>query len=423
MCFAVLSFTSLNVDALGTNRITIREFIESCYILPYNIANEMTDVVLINAAITNQNKIQQIASEIIHKYTTNENPSEWDSLLDAVFMETGIAQNANVQQFRERSTGDYYRIDFAPPLPAFSNFDWDDGQFTNYHPFLAAHVSTPPIGTNNWMLYTIQPQNDHVTVQTGENRLLAYEGFYFELFGLPSLFRFNVLLETADPKSGAGVALVNPTDPKIIHASYISEKRLQEVLQGKSSFGKWVFSERNDGNGQVSELTFVSANGIDHDGMRVLFRGNDLNRPYLAYVRDPNSRAIISLSAWSYGAKGDPLRTVHIHASEGTLSYLQLQNIIYSQKTTNIDWAAFAVDISKFKSIYDLRPEYPIQTVNGKVTFDARKDKYGSILGKTGSVHSNVFKNVIVIRAIMLTMFLLPVLTLAFFAFRKVNSK
>jgi hypothetical protein len=119
-----------------------------------------------------------------------------------------------------------------------------------------------------------------------------------------------------------------------------------------------------------------------------------------------------------------PVRFLRIERSTVVGSFSAwAQYIIHVEKTTNIDWSLFNVNVAKFKSVYDQRPEFPIQTVNGKVVFDARKDKYAPLPGGVVNGSSKRFDNRAIINTIILTVFLLPPLVMIFVAIKKRVSK
>lgn len=114
--------------------------------------------------------------------------------------------------------------------------------------------------------------------------------------------------------------------------------------------------------------------------------------------------------AWDYDTNGSPVRFLRIERTGDDMLKAWAQNIIHVEKTTSVDWSLFDVDVSTFKTVYDQRGKYPIQTENGKVVFDASKDKYSKLPGRIGDRRSSVYRRSSVVRALVMTAVLLPVL-------------
>jgi hypothetical protein len=310
----------------------------------------------------------------------------------------------------------------ATNLTVFSPYAWGNGQFTNTHPFLMAQINVPPRGTNNlWTLYAVQPSANHVSIQTAERPLLFNEGFYLSLFGIPPMIRMNVILHTADPKSVQDHNFGN-NEPDGFRWFKPDEKRLAEELSGKGRFGSWTATSLHSGNLGLQQLSIAGPDGVDRNQLRVIFDDSNPQKKYLAYIRDPNTDTITSMFAWDYDTNGIPIRFLKIDRSTVAGSFRAwAQYIIHVDKTTNVDWSLFNVDVSKFSSVYDQRGKYPIQTVNGKVVFDASKDKYAPLPGTV--VPFSWFDKITVIRIIILTVFLLPLPFFIFSAIKKRKSK
>jgi len=405
----------------GEDTNTVVNFLRSAYQLPYDIRTEMTDVTLVDAYYTNELQIDRLVSNTIDMFMSSSDVSQLNVALRTIYTASSMSNNANIQFFRERVSGDNYRLDTAPHLMTFQAYAWDNGQFTNAHPFLMNKISIPPNNSdsNLWTLYAVQPYANEVSVQSGKSPLLFNEGFYISLYGLPLLLRLNIIIETADPKSGAGHNFSNPNDPTGIQWFKVDEKRLADVLNGRGQFGTWTKIRSDIPN--TSELSFVSADGTDHNVMRVLFNDSNPKQIYLAYVRDLNSGKYISLSAWNYDSDGKPVRFLKVERDPNIGSIKAwAQNIIDIEKTTNIDSSLFTVDLAKLKSVYDQRPMYPIMIVNHKVVFDASKDKYASL---PGNRRLSWFDKAVEIRALIFTVLLVPPLVMLFVAWKQRNPK
>jgi hypothetical protein len=188
--------------SIAESNFQTRQLLVSCYQMPYDSKKEMTDVTLIDAYYIDQSVIKMLANKVILREAANRNSSGSNDLLSGIFASQSMSHEANIQFFRERSAGDYYRLDLATNLNNFTNYKWNDGQFTNAHPFILNRISNPPNGTNQlWTLYDAQPGGNSVGIRTGETPLLFNEGFYLNLFGLPPLLRLNVLMQTVYTKS------------------------------------------------------------------------------------------------------------------------------------------------------------------------------------------------------------------------------
>jgi len=417
--YSCILFVGCISTANADDNSLIRNFLESCYLLPYDPKTEMTDVILVNAYYyTDQSQIKALANEVVEKYATNPSSVKSNNLLGDVFMSASMSNNAVIHLFRERTIADYYRLDSAGGLKTFVPYSWDDGQFTNKHSLYVNNISTPPQETNGlWTLYSTQPAYSEVDIQTGEKPLLFNEGFYINIFGLPPLIKMNVILQTADAKKGVGTHIVSNNDPAGFSWFTPDEKRMDEVLNGKGKFGSWSVTSLAVG---VKQLSLFSPDGIDRNLIRVVFNASNPQQRYLAYVREPNINTIIALFAWDYDENGKPVRFLRIERGGDDKLKAWAQYIIHVDKTTNIDWSLFNVDLTKFKTVYDKRPKYPIETKNGKVVFDASKDKYAPLPNKA---KSHWFDKTTIIRTIIFTVLLMPPLIMILAALKKRTSK
>jgi hypothetical protein len=422
--YVYLVFASCVCICKADDNLATRQFIESCYGASYDRKTELTDIILVDARYTDQVQIKKIADEVIQKYKQSTNSAAWNGLLGDLFMESSMSNNANIQLFRERIIGDYYRLDVTPDLGTFPHLAWKAGQFTNEHPFLLSSISIPPNNTNLlWTLYEMQPNVNRMGITTGEHRLIPAADFYVHLNQLPSLLMGNIIMQTCDL---AAMKLLEKShdftneDPDDFSLFKIDEKRLGEAIGERGIFKNWdVIPLQQHGEG-LKQLAVIRPDGFDRDGLRVIFNASNPKQRYLAYMRD-NDGNIVTLAAWDYDSKGMPIRFLRLEQQINGNLVAWAQNIIFMDKTTNVNWSIFNVDISKYSSIYDQRGKYPIQTVNGKVVFDGSKDKYSLPPGTV--VKPSRLDKTTVIRAIIFTVFLLPPLIMLFMAIKKRISK
>jgi len=282
----------------------------------------MTDVVLINANYSNQSQIEKFANDVIRKYTMNTNSGRWSDLLSNLFMSASMSNSANIQFFRERTAGDHYRLDTAPNLNTFIQYAWDNGQFTNSHPFLMNQIDVPPEGTNRlWTFYDVQPYYRKVTVHAGDQPRSL--GFYLSLYGLPLLIRANAITATVD--TNLAPVYLDDNEPGWFRRFQPDEKRLSEAV------GQYRVTSVNYGNLQLKQLSLIDGAG---NSVCVLFNGSNPQEKYLAYVQSPKTHKIINMYAWDYDASGNPIRFLEIEPDEdtGTLEAASAQYIIYTEK-------------------------------------------------------------------------------------------
>lgn len=400
---------------LGRDDLEVKEFLKSCYVLPYNPEAEMTDVYLTDAFYTDQPQIDTMANEVLNKYRS-ESYGGGNDLLKDLFSTPLMNKNANIQVFRERATKAFYCLSEDTNRQSFVSLGWEGGQFTNKQQFHMVKLSIPPHGTNTlWTMYAMQPLANRVTVMQGAHPLLGNEGFFIQLYGLPPFIRLNALRQTADPKSLPEQHVAG--DPTWFSSFKISDKRLDEALAGKGQWGNWV-SGSALGKTNLKEITFVDTNQIGQDWIRIVYNGSNPSEKYLAYCRDPRTSKIFGLYAWDYDDKGKPIRFLKIENNpKGTLR-AWAQNIVYVGKSTNIDTALLNVDLTKFEEFYDQRPEFPVEYVNGKVVFDAKKDKYATVVGRSRAEVSLLNQRT-AIRLIVLIVLLTPPLVMIFLEGRK----
>ena len=410
-----LAFTCCLCICKADNNLETRHFFESCYGASHDSKTEMTDIILVNARFTDQDQIHKLADEVVNRYKQITNSTEWFGWLDEIFTSSSMSNNANIQLFRERKVDDYYRLDILPGLQTFSQLGWNGGQFTNEYSFLLGKISVPPRGTNRlWSLYDIQPNASRLSVEAGEHKLIPDTDFYERLYGLPSLLLGNIILQTADLAALKAAAKKHDyanEDPGDFSWFNLDEHRLADALGPNGNFKNWgVRPISGDFNG-IKQLSVIQPNGFDRDGVRVIFNEANPKQRYLAYMRD-NDGNIAALYAWDYDEKGSPIRFLRVERQGDGKFAGWAQNIIYLGKVGNVDWSIFQIDVAKYSSIYDERGKYPIQTVNGKVVFDASKDKYSSPNSPSGNADNSLSawadNNVKLIRAIMLTACFVP---------------
>ena len=95
----------------------IRQFLESAYALSYNPETEMTDVVLQNAYLTDQVRIEQLADRTVSAYMNAAPEVGLTNVLQKIFDTPGMTAGASTELFRERTAGKYYRLDQDSPAP------------------------------------------------------------------------------------------------------------------------------------------------------------------------------------------------------------------------------------------------------------------------------------------------------------------
>jgi hypothetical protein len=414
IALSVLSFIHIcNAD----DNALIRSFLTSCYELPNDPKSEMTDVILMNACYSDERQINKLTREVISRYT-NEDTVLLKEVMSDLFSASSMSENANIQLFRERTIGDYYRLDMDKNLTTFTSYAWDNGAFTNAHPFHMAQINVPPAGTNHlWTLYAVQPFASHVSIRTGEHPLLFNEGFYLSLFGLPAPIRVCAILQTIDRRSLPQTDLSN--NPGGFQWFKIDQERLDKAASGQGKFGRWAITSLSHKMAGLKQLSLISPDGADRDIIRVIFNGSDPKQKYLAYMRFPSNGSVSALCAWDYDETGNPVRFFRVeHTGSGTLR-AWAQYIIHAEKTTIVDWALFRVDTTKFASVFDQRPEYPIQTEKGKVVWDAKRDRYAPLPGKESTAWLSSHAKRIVVRIIVFLAMVVPVLILVARAARK----
>jgi hypothetical protein len=146
-----------------------------------------------------------------------------------------------------------------------------------------------------------------------------------------------------------------------------------------------------------------------------------VNQVYLAYVRDPNTHDVIALSAWDY-ENGNPVRFLRVERPLGVNELKAYAQYIIHTERTKANMALFSVNISEYPRVFDQRPKYPIETLNGEVVFDARHDKYRELpqLQKQGSYW--LLSRTAKARVLMVVVMLVPPSVIAFvFKRRKVQ--
>jgi hypothetical protein len=404
----------------------IRKTLLSFYGVPYDSATEMTDVTLVAEYYTNQSDILQLANRVAQMYTNAASRTNWNSILKEVFANSLPTKAVSTTLYRERVTASYYRLDFDPTLKSFTNFAWEDGRFTNKHVMPMVYVSNPPKDTNDeWTRFTVQPIANAVTVRSGKRPLVFNEQFYFSIFDLPDLIKFNVLMQTMDledAKKHSHDILNDLHSPAAWQFFKPDEKRLAGVLDGHGPAGRWTLTSLSQLTGGPKELSLISSDGIDHDYVKVIFNESHPQQRYIAYMRDPKSGSIIALSAWDYDEIGDPVRFIKIERKVGASNLRAwAQNIVHAERSTNVNWALFNIDIKHFASVLDERPTNPIATLNGKVIFDAARDPYRKLSGV--SAWNLAGKHVIIARCVILCIFCLPLAFAAMMYLRTRSSR
>mgnify|MGYP000872372249 CR=1 FL=1 len=199
--FAALAVAFVSVSAFGASNdeLLSKQFISSAFKLSYDFEKEMTDVIVVNALVTNTTRISRSANRIIAIFEGTPDPDARPAALDDEFAALKItADTASLKLFRERTHGDRYRLDSTMPLARFRQLKWMNGELTNSVPFLKAVVSAPPAeGSTQWTKYALQPGHDHVAVKVGDKPLVFHEGFFINLYGLPAPMRFNMIVQVA----------------------------------------------------------------------------------------------------------------------------------------------------------------------------------------------------------------------------------
>ena len=155
-------------------REELERMLKSAYTLPYNKDQQLTDVVLMNAQVTDTRKVERVCDQIIRAFNSNPAPqSRPRALRREIDRMTLTPDNSNIHLFRERTFRQMYRLDTSWQPATFAELKWMDGQFTNIFPAYKAAISVNPSSAGGyWTNYTVMPFHDHVVVDTGEKCLV-----------------------------------------------------------------------------------------------------------------------------------------------------------------------------------------------------------------------------------------------------------
>lgn len=166
--FASILVCLIGVSAFGANqdKSLTKEFISSAFELPYDFDADLTDVILVNAFLTNSTQISRSANKLIEIFESNPDPISRPMALSNEFYARHInADNSGIKLLQERTQGDRYRLDSTIAQAEFHELKWMGGEFTNVFPFLKAEISVPPSrGETQWLKYAVQSGHNHVAV-------------------------------------------------------------------------------------------------------------------------------------------------------------------------------------------------------------------------------------------------------------------
>jgi len=131
---------------------------------------------------------------------------------------------------------------------------------------------------------------------------------------------------------------------------------------------------------------------------------------HMAYVRDPDDGTVHELFAWEYNSAGVPARLFKAaRSSDGESMSASVQFIVRAETVDEPDLGVFQVDLPSFHSIFDKRPENPVEIHGGEVVavYDAAEEER-----REGSTFTQF-----VFRWLLILSLIVPIL--AFIWFRK----
>ena len=365
-------------------RIQIERLLRSAYKLPYDRERQMTDVILMNAQVTDSQSVEDTCDRIIQAFNSNPAPDSRPQALRLEFKRMKLTPDtATIHLFRERTFRQWYRLDTSWQPAKFTELAWMDGQFTNIFPAYKATISVNPSQTgHSWTNFTVFPFHDHVVVDTSDKRLVHHEQFYLDLFGLPPLARMNLLVQTMSKPTSETAALIRKRshDPTVFRLHKVDPDKLSEMLQGTSKFGEWSVRDIGD----VNVFTFGRSDQDDDGVMRIMADASDPNRIHLAYLRSSNGGEIHELFAREYGRDGTPIRVFKATRSlDGESMSASVQLVVKSELNDAPSLDLFHVDLSSYHSMYDKRPENPVEIYGGKIVAIHDDSETGQSVGTT----------------------------------------
>lgn len=336
----------------------------------FDPATEQTDIIVDMYYSLDVATIDSLAEGILKLYAPEslgrrEGMSELNAELEALI---GVAARSDPKPYfklwRERAYKHYYRLDVTI-LSEFGTFVPGDPSLLDTNSYEESFFNHGDRSKGSFENYSIIPRQTHAMLNDSPGSRLENQWVYGTVSSLPPMLQSSFQLSTIDTDYGAKIK-------RMVDAGFYLDSNDTHLFRpdpGKVDLlvNKWYTTERIPKLG-VFECYSSERSARARKGIRLLLDDSRPGRKHFASLYGEGETFPDELSVWNFDAGSQAVSTfVRIHReSGGGRKSAQVLRVLHMAKTQEVDEQIYRFIVPPGWTHVDKRPEYPIETVDGK---------------------------------------------------------
>gem|GEM_PF-1872354 len=357
----------------------------SLYTPPFDWNREMTDVLVLSCILRDKQALEQMATRLVEECHTR--PEEMNRLLARVTKDLWFTNRAvirtqgrlqyltpGVQIVRERLYDRHARWDihFQPPEDLIRSLTHGEIETDPFYELSLGNECIDPAGPT-WRRYHVTWPDD-LSISLGNEMFEYPQRVALRIHDLTPLLSLNVMLQTADLESVKKVA--GERDRRDAAHSVplwqvpIHRERVRDLAEGRSRLGPWTFPSWKVRQVSVDDDRVCWASYSDAGDGKVASIGfvvscENMQRRYLAWLRDGHSGRLDEVCAWNYDRQGRMTHYFYFARNlQGGLEGAACRILRFEKKAPDLD--VFRFDPGAFRVVHDRTGPKPILIVEGR---------------------------------------------------------
>lgn len=336
----------------------------------FDPATEQTDIIVDMYYSLDDATIEALTEGILKLYAPEslarrKGMSELNAELKAL---VGVAAktdpNPYFKLWRERAHKHYYRLDVTI-LTEFGGFEPGDPSLLDTNSFEESFFNHGDRSKGDFENYSIIPQQTHAMLNNSEGSRLENQWIYGTMSSLPPMLQSSFQLSTIDTDHGATI------QRKVVAGMYLDSHDTHlfrpDPVKVDLLVNKWYTTEA------IPELgVFECYSGKRSDrvrkGIRILLDDSRPGRKHFSSLYGEGSTFPDELTVWNFDPESQAVSTfVRIdQESGGGRKTAQVLRVLHMAKTKDVDEQIYKFNVPPGWTHVDKRPEYPIETKDGK---------------------------------------------------------
>jgi hypothetical protein len=360
-----------------------RTLLEMPYSAECDLDSNMTDVVVEQIYFEDSHESEAFARSIESLWNGIASRGDNDSSICRSFITnyaSGVltkGYDTYQKLFRERHYKNFYRLDVkeAAHCGAFSFGDPRVLIDTNY---LMCYIQAGDVSRGDYLNFVLQPESQHMTISTNQAESPPFEAIYRNIATLPVDILGLIGITYADAAYKPIIVQALKREAPFYRLLRPDPEKINRSLSSGDAVGGRVLTEPFGRSTGFQSVQFYDVSGKRAANLQFVFSCKERGQHLMfAAVRDRAGK-MTGLCAWERASDGAPRYFVNIYANPRGELRTKIQHILHFTISPG-DRTVFSADASARNwSVYDKRPEKPVQTKNGKVQF---------VLGVTAQRH------------------------------------